>query len=479
MVTEFSLQTLVDIAEHQTISRCIKHLIIGLDNFKAVKPQTLPTLEEYQRFQSALYSQERLLDTGVAIDLLAKALAKLPNLETVDIRDFNSATRYRDKQTDRVRVPEWRSYGASEYRAWVGHLGTSLIDAYSPATSDFVDRTFKIVLVALGRSAPRLQALEILLRNSRIGLRDGAFVLSPALDNNLDAVLRGLKKLHLDLHLQPVAISPSVWSFPAPLVLTAPESLYDPTTTNLRFFLSFVPNVTWLRLNFVHLHGSQPAATLLLAWLAANRSDPAPQVPGMSWSKANPEPVDLPLRRLELGNLSITADILAAVIKKFRLLEWLSLKGITLQDDPSHDEADDTFHGSPWPRFFRKLPARAPNLKNLSLRNLRVNQGAVSNMSDDIIFVDREMEFATPSRFVKELRDLDKDRTELAHLAETTWSVRDYIYERHSLASEHNNDQEPHDGFQGVDEEDIEDDLLFESEDADEDDDMAEDLDGE
>lgn len=492
MITEFSLETLVAISEHPAISKRVKHLIIGLDNFKAVNPDLLPDMVEYERFQSALQSQERLMDTGRAIDLLTKALAKLPELETVDIRDFNSATRYRDtiqSGPGRARVPEWISYGSAEYRGWLGHLGSSLIDGSSSATSDFVDRTFKIVLTAVGRTAPRLETLQVIIRNSRIGLRDGAFALFPAPESRLDTVLEGLTTLHLDLHLESPAMSRDFSDFPS--TGRNLPTCYDPATTNVRHFLSCVPNVTWLRLNVVHMRGSASPASMLLAWLGLKPSECTSE----SWTMTNPKPVDLPLQKLELGNFNLSPDVLVDLVKKFGLLKWLSLRSISLRMDADNDaeddddnDGDDADQGSPWPKYFRKLPGRAPNLRSLSLRNLRVIKHAASHWSDVIVFVDGNLEFATPSPFVKELRDLDMDRTKYTDLAAATWSRGEHMKEKarrglsRADSSDEDEDDDDDDDDAGGGHGWISPDSLrsedFESEEVD-DDDMAEDLDEE
>lgn len=437
MITQFSLQTLVDISRHPTLSRCVKSLIIGLDHLKAAKPQTIPTLQEYQRYRAALASQERLLHTGAAVDLLVTALRNLPNLETIDIRDFNSATRYRDTNDTRARaasarVPEWRSYGASEHHAWLRHLNNSLLDPYSQLSHEFVVQVFKIVLTSLGRSAPPVKSLYVLLRNSQVGLRDDALAVFPALDVGIPAFLQGLTRLHLDMTADVVRIEPSIWQFPSPLEITPSTSCFDPSTTNIRNFLSMTPNVSWLRLNFTTPSMHSAVTPLLLCWLALKPDGPSTNGNKTTWSAVNPAPVTLPLKRLDLGNLTVNPDVLAAVIRKFDLLEDLTLKRTALLCDRSK-YADETDHGSPWPRFFRRLPARAPNLKSLNLRNLR--GGPQVHLLDDVVFDDGtaklDVNFANrPRRFVIEIRDLDKDPSSLERLASMTWANTSFMRAR-------------------------------------------------
>lgn len=441
----------------------MKHLIIGLDHLKAAKPQTMPNLEEYERFRRSLSSQDRLLDTGAAVDLLAKALADLPKLETIDIRDFNSASRYRDTHDTRARaasarVPEWRSYGHSEHRTWLRHLGAYLIDPYSPASANFVDRVFKIVLAALGRSTPSARSLEVLLRNPRVGLRDDAFAVFPALDPGIPTFLKGLTRLHLDVSPDPSRIMPSIWQpsiWQHPVTADVPlsASCSDPSTANIRRFLSLTPNVTWLRLNFSG-ESVYATASLLLRWLALRPDEPSAGGTNTTWSDANSEPIALPLKKLDLGNVNISPEVLAAVVRSFDQLEDLSLKRISLLSDASKYANEETDHGTPWPRFFRKLPDRAPNLKSLSLRNLR--SGPLVARLEDVIFddgtADADANFANrPRRFLHDLRDLETDQTGLERLAAMTWTISSFNKARSGQSPEDSAEEGSDGGGDGSD----------------------------
>lgn len=472
MLTQLSLQTLVDISRHPTLSKCIKRLIIGLDHLRAAKPETLPTLQEYERFRIALSSQDRLLDTGAAVELLAEALSNLPAVETVDIRDFNSASRFRDTNDRRARaasarVPEWKSYGHSEHGNWLGHLGSGLIDPYSPLSAHFVDRVFKLVLTALGRTTPGVQSLEVILRNSRVALRDDAFAVFPALDPGIPVFLRGLTRLHLDVCPEMPRVVPTIWQTPNVTGSDppSPTTSFDPSTATLRRFLSFTPNVTWLRLNFSNQSFFLGAA-LFLHWLSFRPGAAPADGDNRPWSDFNPAPVALPLKKLDLGNLNVHSDVLAALVRKFSELEELSLKRIGLLFDASKYADDETSHGSPWPRFFLKLPTRAPKIKSLSLRNLRSGR---YGLMDDVVFDDgttnADAHFANrPRRFVYELRDLDKDQAGIERLAAMTWAMRCFNKtRRRSSASESHEDDES-DGSQDELHESVEEDSFGEDE---------------
>jgi len=102
MVSTKSLQTLIDIANHPTLSPCLKHVIITTDRVMAyglggfgIRLLDL-SAEKRQHVHAADSDRQALVSTGLMRDMLAEAFGKLSNLETIDLRDFNSRTRNRD-----------------------------------------------------------------------------------------------------------------------------------------------------------------------------------------------------------------------------------------------------------------------------------------------------------------------------------------------------------------------------------------------
>lgn len=412
-----SLQTLIDISQHQAFFRVMSHLIIGLDEFAACNEFAMANFEEYSRWRSATSAQQTLLQTGVFIDHLSTALTNLPSLETIEIRDFNSPTRYRDAVGN--RCPEWRSYGSSLYTWRDRHPGLSLLDSHehrgSRQTHDFVGQVFKAVLAAIGRSSPKLVSLEFILRNDDYALVDDAFAISPALRPGLTQTLHGLTKLHLYLRTQKLRL---------PQNLRPKSGLFDSTTTYLRSFLALTTNITWLRLNFDPVNSPDSDNSRFLAWLGL-RPGYRPSPTEMGWNEMNPAPIALPLRRLDLGNISLSTDVLHEIVTKFPNLESLCLRvaciilrdeqpsAPSLLDENGVDENGDCI----WAKFIRGLSASAPNLKQISLSRL---EQAYRGMVDPIVFDDPEC----PS--IHSVANID--HSELEALANMTWTIHRFFW---------------------------------------------------
>lgn len=364
------------------------HLVIGLDHFKSIGDEYVLALDDYQQCKLASDSQQSFLDTGAALQLLSTAFLNLRNLYSIEIRDFNSRTRYRDSTSINLRganhvrhIPAWKSYGHAEVPQWSRHLndeyGGGLV-AHNADSGSFVDRVFKVLLAALDQKSP-IRGLETLFRNGRLLLTDGAFAVNPILDrtaNKLPLVLSGLTKLHLDVDFASASLSssrtfmiPTLDPFDKPGTI---EEVCDPATTNLRKFLALTPNVTWLRLNGTA--DSRRPISPLLSWLALNPDKPFGSHAETGWSDTNPRPVSLPLRRLDLGKTVVDSETLGRVLRKFDKLEQLSFRTVHLLKRSVQDHQgaqllsdDDQNISNAWARFFRKVLVSAPSLKTLLL----------------------------------------------------------------------------------------------------------------
>lgn len=433
MIDEFSLQALVDISQHNALSKVMTHIIIGLEEFQYDSEQMLtqdPLEYDQWAWRAASTSQKNLLQTGVAIDHLSTAFANLPNLKAICIRDFNSPTRYRDavgRQTS-----EWRSYGSSFHRQWKHkHFANSL------RSKEFSGLVFKAILTAIDRCSPELNSLEVSLRNRELSLMDDAFAFSPALGAGLTKTLNHLTKLHLDL-----GCNKQDQSFSSPPLSSGIASdFFDPSTAYIRTFLGHTKNVEWLRLNFSHNHRT---STRFLNWLSLEPGyDPYPKQ--LRWDEMNPAPTALPLRQLDLGRITVQPDVLHKVLAKFPDLMGLCLKDATLhvEDDvSSHRLLDDSGAYEDgdcvWARFIRGLSIYTPSLRRLFLSNVRQYSGNQFNGVKEIIFSSGHLDICWHS---KSVTDIDKDKAKLEQLAEMTWTGAQY---RMLLKAEndHNNDDE-------------------------------------
>ncbi|KAJ0114811.1 f-box domain containing protein [Diaporthe amygdali] len=394
MIDQFSLQTLVDISQHDALSKVISHLIIGLDEFRAFNldrafssaAQNLQPLAEFDRWRSADCTQQALLYGGGAVDMLSRALVNLPNLRTIDLRDFNSPTRYRDA-VPRNPSPQWRSYGSSHYQQW-----------------------------PLGRcSTTGVQSLEVILRNHHFALGDDAFSLSGVPGSQLAAALRGLTKLHLDLNSH----CPHLSGLSHVQVTMPKRDFFDPATTHLRRFLGLTPSITWLRLNFYPnigaSHRSSPSK--LIAWLGLEPNTIPP--PNLPWGPGNPAPITLPLRRLDLGNVKTSPVIFRRLLKKFTRLECISIRDICLRDaeatSDSHESDIEDNDDCLWARFIRNLHATNQNIKKVELSRLMEE---TSHGSNTIVFCNE----AVPSEYTVFASIQITDTASLRRLADNTWT---------------------------------------------------------
>ncbi|GMK57419.1 hypothetical protein CspeluHIS016_0402530 [Cutaneotrichosporon spelunceum] len=293
MISTFSLQTLLDIARHANLGPMVKHLCIATDKpieiFRGSAANSLAA-------KRARQDQNYLLNTGVWIEMLTEAFKMLPNLETVDIRDFNSATRFRDGPD-----AKWYSYGSTTLFSECGMrpaLGEGAFD---------LDRLFQGIVVAAGRAELTAPNLEVITRN--MALTD-AFYVSPAIKPAVAKYLGQLKKLHLVLHS------------------AVPEPLED--------FLHLAKNITWLRVN----HFGRASSDRFLEWL----STPCNNDTMGDWAKAVATatqedkelpiaPLSLPLDTLELGGCLIYNASLEGIVAKLPLRS-LSMRRVQLCPDP-------------------------------------------------------------------------------------------------------------------------------------------------
>ena len=428
MIDEFSLKTLVDISRHDALSKVMTHLIIGLDELRAKNPQYqhMDSVElkfsEFDRWRAADRAQKALLFGGGAVDLLSQGLANLPNLKTIDLRDFNSNTRYRDAVPGR-EVPSWRSYGSSHYQQWPRE-SRWLLSHTSPTY--FIETVFLVVLTAIGRCSTTVQNLEVILRNRQICLGDDAFSIFGVPDNRLADSLRGLTKLHLDLDSRGSRLS----GVPFPPNINMPQNdWFDPYTAYLRHFLALTPNVTWLRLNFNPHHGgtSLTSPSKLISWLGLKPDfDPPSDAP---WREGNPAPVRLPLQRLDLGNLTTTLPVLRRLLNKFADLENISFRDVQLRgqaatsDSHRHDTDDDG--DCLWARFIRNLHVTNPKLKQIELN--RIGQQTPGKYNS-IVFRNED----NPAEYAVFTNTRVIDATTVQRLADNTWTETRWYKSQHN-----------------------------------------------
>jgi hypothetical protein len=330
MVTSDSLQALVDISKHPTLSPTLEHVIIGADRLGRSPGSGLsgPDYTKYEenaaQLRLATADHENLLITGGLRHMLAEAFANLANLKTVDIRDFNATSRSRDG----LGTP-WRSYGSARLEA-LGAVGSTM---HGPRAfqDPYITQLFSAVIAALAVAQARPQSIEVLIRSGRHqhawGLHDNAFYILPHMEESTAALLSGLQSLHLSLVV----------------VNTFRPFMYQK-------FLSLASNLTWLRLN---CKGSQDEGRSIFSWLALRETEKPPK-------SFDLDPIQFQrLERLDIGQATIEASLLLKLAAKFSpSLRRLYLRTVTLWDSEGHLLRKVT----PWTGFLSAL-SRLPDLK--------------------------------------------------------------------------------------------------------------------
>ncbi|GAB1314673.1 F-box domain-containing protein [Madurella fahalii] len=319
MVSSESLQALIDISKHPTLSASLKHVIICTDRLHGTFNVTMDE-EQRRRARLAQADHFSLLATGIVRDMLAEAFGNLTSLETVDIRDFNSPSRNRDG----YGIP-WRSYGAVTLTKTTLSVVTSQPFA---DPDDYATQLFSTVTAALAVSQSRPKSIEILLKNWRWGLQDYAFFIPPRIEALMVPLLSELQSLHL-----------SLWP---------PKQFFM-----IQKFLSLTPNLVWLRLNFSDRlrYDQDDAANHLLTWL------------GLRETEATADPLDSGpvqlhrLERLDLGSANIWPQALLRLITKFAP----TLRSVHLRRMILRDSNDPGMKINPWKVFLSKL-AKVPGV---------------------------------------------------------------------------------------------------------------------
>jgi hypothetical protein len=334
MVSTDSLQALIDISQHPSLSPFLKHVIITTDRPSQAHWVADRNNEARARLELANADHMHLMATGGLRDMLAEAFANLNNLETVDIRDFNAHSRNRDG-----RGTQWRSWGATTLAA---ATNAPIIAMPRMDHDPYSSQLFSAVTAALATAQARPKSLEVLIRSSSwmtFGLHDTAFYFPPRIEASMASLLANLKSLHLTLAF-------------------THNSRMRPFM--FQKFLSLTKNLTWLRLNFDKTGVADQEE--LFSWLALKDT----QSPNAPFDMA---PIRLPhLERLDFGSVEIKAATLLGLVAKFAsTLTSVYLRRVCLFDPENRDR---TTKINPWERCLSTLC----RLSGLNLRVLDFSQ---------------------------------------------------------------------------------------------------------
>lgn len=326
MIEYISLQTLVDIANHPTLSHRLSEVIISIHTL---------ALDPDERYKAGHVSRDVLLETGQACDMLVEAFSKLPRLRIVGLRDYDASGRFRDGDDARWKSYGW-SYGisADPDAALIHNFRNRSMNLASP------ESTLPVVFYALGRARAKPENIEVFLRR-RGKLTPASFnVLDGFMAPTVTPVLARLKKLMLTIALN------------EPTDFGAPWLPYDTssvTDASLKRLLHATSELKTLRLNF---EIGQFFAFRFLEWLGSPASVSVPVSP----ANLTIPPVLLSnLTGLDLGMLNVAVPTLINVITKFKITS-LNLWKITLHCTDS----ERTTQLDRWACFLQDLSDAVP-----------------------------------------------------------------------------------------------------------------------
>ncbi|KAF3041103.1 hypothetical protein E8E12_006249 [Didymella heteroderae] len=360
MLTQPSLQVLLDISRHTSLSKKLKHLIIATNVYDDI-PIRFRDSDACSSYMQGYADQQALINNGIDREMLTEAFRELTNLETVDVRDF-CAKRERDGTY-------WASWGATTVNQ---QTGVRLRESYRGAGSQsrFVSHVFSNLLYSMGVAGRTPPRIEVLLRQRPAGLPDSAFHLANFTFPAVQPVLYNLKALFLTLNLSDMStITHHTYSGGLPIP-TAPGR-------SLRHFLSCTPNLSHLRLNFQKPHTTDNMK--FMEWLATSPTSPLGSPQPTRVNVEEPSPINLShLTALEFGQLDVNRDILLAVLARFASrLERLSLWRMTIEAGlPGPYDTKPNI----WSQFFRGLRS----LSGLNLNYLKV--GALMQNNHEVKF---------------------------------------------------------------------------------------------
>ncbi|KAI5196051.1 hypothetical protein E4T42_07093 [Aureobasidium subglaciale] len=334
MLEQVSLQALVDISNHPTLAPRLAEVVISTHVFPSDHELATPCGKAM--YEAGYASHDVLLATGQALNMLSDAFSKLPNLRTIGLRDYNGRGRFRDGD-----LATWKS--------WAWSFGWEDMSAYSPA-GQFLrplvlispEAILPLVFYALGQAKVSPESVHIFLRKHARLTPRSFDILNGYLGEKVRPVLGEIKELML-------AIGPDT---PQSYFRSDPSNGHGPATdAPLTRLLERTPKLETLRLNF---DPRQSFAARFLDWLG----DPVSGQAHPSTSLVT-QPVLLPrLSALELGMLSISADVLLKVLTKFDLQSF-SLWKVTLDDVSESGEEDH------WQPLLYDLAAALPQSTRL------------------------------------------------------------------------------------------------------------------
>ena len=192
MIEHNSLNAMLEISKHPTLSPMVRDVIITCHKFAWTKHGAVEVAFD----KANLVLRPALLSTGVARDILVQAFSNLKNVRTVSYRDYFSRGRPRDSRHI------WRSYGHRMLIDGLSQEDSQFEDMYSVYPDNRGDplAIFPLLVYSLSAASARPAALDVILRQPDGGLRGEAFQLLSALPGDaMKSMLCNLTQLYLSI----------------------------------------------------------------------------------------------------------------------------------------------------------------------------------------------------------------------------------------------------------------------------------------
>ncbi|KAJ0299567.1 hypothetical protein COL516b_009071 [Colletotrichum fioriniae] len=359
MLTEFSLQTLIDISKSR-LSDCLDYVIIGLNTF--TRHYFSPGEEAKEtRYREAQSDHHTLVNSGQDVAMLTEAFQNLKNLKTVGIRDYHSKGRgFRDG----FEV-SWASYGATTLRQYTG---VDLLRIPIEEMVAYTNKVFITLFTALGNAAARPSAFELLRHQQGVPSDDAYNLFTKYLKPKVVPILEGLETFICVVN---VATGPSRFTSLTGSPGTHQRRRYDYL---LRLFLGAMPNLKHLRLNFAHPGHNTDAIDEFIDWLGTPASS-ALSEPDDNQLPTPPAPVAFPhLEEINLGFVEVEPKRLLKVVQKLApTLKNLEMWKVTLRTRTGAVQGDYNVRGdisiiNMWARFLQSLRS----IPDLDLKHIMV-----------------------------------------------------------------------------------------------------------
>lgn len=301
MVSTVSLTALLGISQHPELSTRLHHLIVSADTASGNPIEVVQRSPAQQQvFLEAFHDQCWLLGPGAWVSMLADAMARLTNLDTLDIHgSAGSPARLRDGPDAR-----WRSYGASTYYRETGIELGDLCDAF--------ERLYQGTLLAVAMSGITPPKFTVILHG---------VVWSPSW-HIPDNVLARLRPFFANLR-----------------VFRIDGGTDEDVLPDLQKLISLATNVVELRVN-VLIHDTNPPDAHLY-WTGTNMPVSSPRSeqfwrwfsePSTAENYDVPPPCLPHLESLEIGLSSVTPGDLVAIATKYPLRTlWLRKTALTYE----------------------------------------------------------------------------------------------------------------------------------------------------